>query len=73
VLVLYTDGVTEAPNRQMEEFGLRRLMELLARCGGLDAAGCLQHILEAVGGFTGDAAAFDDITLVVIRRTEEGL
>jgi sigma-B regulation protein RsbU (phosphoserine phosphatase) len=73
VLVLYTDGVTEAPNRQMEEFGLRRLMELLARCGGLDAAGWLQRILEAVRAFTGEAAAFDDITLVVIRRTEEGL
>jgi serine phosphatase RsbU (regulator of sigma subunit) len=73
LLVLYTDGVTDAPNRRMEEFGLRRLVELLAPCGGLGAAECLQRILEAVGEFTGETAAFDDIALVVIRRTEEGL
>jgi sigma-B regulation protein RsbU (phosphoserine phosphatase) len=73
LLVLYTDGVTEAPNRRMEEFGLRRLTELVAQCGGLDSAACVQRILEAVREFTGETAAFDDITLVVIRRTEEGL
>ena len=67
VLVIYTDGVTEAPNAQDEEFGEDRLIEtvngMLGK--GHSAAQIEQSILNAVHTFVGDTPAFDDITLLV--------
>jgi sigma-B regulation protein RsbU (phosphoserine phosphatase) len=73
LLVLYTDGVTDATNDRMEEFGTEQLTDIVAGCGGLTAVACLQRILAAVAEFAGGGAPFDDITLLVIRRTEEGV
>ena len=52
ILVLYTDGITEAMNAQNKQFGLERLNEVLARCD-LDAAAMRDAILEALDRFTG--------------------
>ena len=68
LLVLYTDGVTDACNVAQEEFGLQRLWNLVATCGELGAEETLDCINRAVSRFVGDAPAADDITLVVIRR-----
>ena len=68
LLVLYTDGVTEACNVRQEEFGLQRLRDLVSTCRGHSAQDVLSRINEAVASFAGEAAAADDITLVVVRR-----
>jgi sigma-B regulation protein RsbU (phosphoserine phosphatase) len=68
LLVLYTDGVTEACNIRQEEFGLRRLWKLVATCHNIPAPVVLKRINKAVSDFAGEAAAADDITLVVLRR-----
>ncbi len=68
LLVLYTDGVTDACNLAKEEFGLQRLWNLVDTCGELGAQETLDCINRAVSRFVGDAPAADDITLVVIRR-----
>jgi sigma-B regulation protein RsbU (phosphoserine phosphatase) len=70
LLVLYTDGVTDACNREMIEFGKQRLWEVVAACDGLSASSALEQITRAVTEFAGGAAASDDITLVVVRRTQ---
>ena len=66
LLVLYTDGVTEARNEQGKLFGEERLEELLVRSGG-GAEEVADGIVSAVATFQGGAAAADDITLVVMR------
>lgn len=69
LLVLYTDGYTEAENREAEEFGQERL---LATCTELRSrplpafASALDAALET---FTGGAALSDDRTLLLLRRT----
>jgi sigma-B regulation protein RsbU (phosphoserine phosphatase) len=68
LLLLYTDGVTDACNLAQEEFGLQRLRNLVATCGELGAQETLDCINGAVSRFVGDAPATDDITMVVIRR-----
>jgi len=67
ILILYTDGITEAENAQLEMFGLNRLEEVILASRGLPAKDLSQEILTAVRSFTGDHPQSDDITLMVIR------
>lgn len=67
VLVLFTDGVTEAINDREEEFGEERLLSVIMENRNLPAADILEKILAAITGFAGDHPQHDDITLMVIR------
>jgi serine phosphatase RsbU (regulator of sigma subunit) len=68
-LLVYTDGVTEAMDRNGDFFGDERLRALLPSLAGLDAAGIAGRILEAVDAFVDDAPPHDDVSLAVVRRT----
>ena len=72
LLVLYTDGITEACNRAMEEFGMDRLQAAVGGCDDRTAAGCLACITGRVDSFTDGAPASDDMTLIVVRRVTRG-
>ena len=67
VLVLYTDGVTEAFNEKDEYFGEERLMDCVTRNRALPAQALLSTLLSEIHTFTGTAPQSDDITLIVIR------
>jgi len=69
LLVLYTDGVTEASNAEGEMFGRERLKEVASAHRAQSAEDLVQTIDEAITAFVGDAPQFDDFTLVVARRT----
>lgn len=66
VLVLYTDGVTEAENTAGEEFGEHRLVEMLCANRQLPAPALLEAIESTVQQYSGGEQA-DDITVVVAR------
>jgi serine phosphatase RsbU (regulator of sigma subunit) len=66
VLVLYTDGVTEAANKTGEEFGEDRLLDVLRARIKCDPASLLDDIVQAVQQFA-CGEQVDDITLVVAR------
>ena len=68
LLVLYTDGITEAADPEDEEFGLERLTELCVarRDGPLDALAT--DLNEALERFARGVAFADDRTLVLLRR-----
>lgn len=67
VLVLYTDGVSEAENVRGEQFGEQRLEDLVRRCAHLKAAEILDRIVAAVTDWAGERGATDDLTLIVVR------
>jgi len=67
VMVLYTDGITEAENSRQEMYGEDRLREAIARARTLPSAAIAAAILESVQGFTGVTPQSDDITLMVVR------
>jgi len=67
LLVLNTDGVTEAEDADQAMFGDERLQEVIAASAGRPAAACADAIREAVEEFRGDAPQSDDITLIVVR------
>jgi phosphoserine phosphatase RsbU/P len=69
LLFLYTDGVTEAEDRDACEFGEGRLESLLAKKGhGARADQWIARVEEAVRDFTRGRPQFDDITCLALRR-----
>ncbi|MFN0086839.1 MAG: SpoIIE family protein phosphatase [Blastocatellia bacterium] len=67
VVVMYTDGVTEAVNAANEMFGEERLESLIRESVALDAEQIKQRILDEVLAFTHGLPQGDDITLIVIK------
>jgi predicted ATPase/serine phosphatase RsbU (regulator of sigma subunit)/tRNA A-37 threonylcarbamoyl transferase component Bud32 len=68
LLVMYSDGITEAMDPSEERFGRERLDDVLANKGGLPLGELTSEIVSAVKGHAGAAHQSDDITVVVIRR-----
>jgi phosphoserine phosphatase RsbU/P len=68
LLVVYSDGVTEAANTAEEEYGEQRLIEVLnsRRADWPDAI--VSAVMESLNRFTSGAPQADDITLVVAKR-----
>jgi phosphoserine phosphatase RsbU/P len=69
VLVIYSDGVSEAINPNNEEFGPTRLYEVVARNLDASAAGIRDRIESALTKFCQGTPAADDITLVICKRS----
>ena len=68
MVVLYTDGVTDARSPDGERFDEWRLMDILETARGGTAAEVVGAISGAVGAFQGCDEVADDITVVAIRR-----
>jgi serine phosphatase RsbU (regulator of sigma subunit)/putative methionine-R-sulfoxide reductase with GAF domain len=71
-LILYTDGVTEAMNEDLDEFGMERLRQAAMNGSHLSARHIAQNITDAIQTHAGGTPQFDDITLVVMKRLDEG-
>ncbi len=67
VLVLYTDGITEAQNEDEEFYDEKRLKKLIKREKTNSSKELRDLIIEDVRTFIGDSRQFDDMTLVVIK------
>jgi len=70
VLVLYTDGVTEASNDVEDQYGVERLEALVRSHAGRPAADLVEAIRVEVEAFTGDRHLNDDLTVVVARLVD---
>ena len=68
VLVLYSDGVSEAQTATFDEFGPERLADIVDRQRWRPAQEITAAILAAIDAFVEGAPQFDDITLMVIKR-----
>ena len=67
LVVLYTDGVTEAINQNEEQFGQERLARIVEQNRHLPAAEIARQIERAVAEFSEGQPQFDDITVVVLK------
>lgn len=68
ILLLYTDGVTEAQNAGGTLYGGERLSQCLAQIPAHSAREAIDLVFDDVGRFVGAAEQFDDITLLALRR-----
>ena len=72
VLVIYSDGITESINERDEEFDEERLIDVVKNNLGRSASGIRDRIDEALSRFVGTTAPVDDMTLMIIKRTDAG-
>ena len=68
ILIIYTDGVTEARDEDGKEFGEDRLLALVSQSSEERAALTLAAIMRKLDEFVGGAPQHDDITCFVVRR-----
>ncbi len=69
-VVLYTDGVTDARNSANEDFGEDTLISLLKKSAKKPAAEIVSKVSGELGRFSSGVDAFDDMTLIVLKRTD---
>lgn len=71
-IFLYTDGLTEAMNKNHCQFGEQRMLDVLTRCKKvkeLTPNQLLHKVRDEVNAFVGGAQQSDDLTMLVIRYT----
>jgi sigma-B regulation protein RsbU (phosphoserine phosphatase) len=69
-LVLYTDGVTEAPNADGEHFGIRRFLAALEQSRGSALGKSLDAVVESVERWRDDTPRHRDILILFVERTD---
>jgi sigma-B regulation protein RsbU (phosphoserine phosphatase) len=67
VMLLYTDGVSEAENVKGEQFGEDKVASVLIECSNLSAREICDNFVMKVAEFSGSAPQSDDLTLVVAK------
>jgi sigma-B regulation protein RsbU (phosphoserine phosphatase) len=67
ILVLYTDGVTEANNSDGQEYGRARLVDAVRRCRDLSASKMIDFLHRDLMEWTDGRGAGDDVTFFVIK------
>lgn len=69
VVLFYTDGVTETVNPDGELYGEERLEEVATRVKSENVNQICQAIYDDVIAFQGEAQQFDDLTVMVLKKT----
>lgn len=69
IMVLYTDGVTEAKNGKAEEFGYERLAEVLIEVKDKSPKHIQEHLIKRLYEFTGTNNINDDYTTMIVKFT----
>lgn len=68
ILVLYSDGVTEAENPAEEEFGEARLIASVRKHAAKSSHEIIESVEEDIETFSSGTPQADDITLIVVKR-----
>ena len=67
IMVLYTDGITEAKNAKGEEFGYDRLLEVLLEVKTMAAKQIQEHLIRRLYEFSGTSNINDDYTTMIVK------
>ncbi|HEY0133556.1 MAG TPA: PP2C family protein-serine/threonine phosphatase, partial [Nannocystis sp.] len=69
LMVLYTDGVTEAERPDKQQYGVSRLKDSVTSRRALPCDQIVQGVFTDIYRWIGGGTVYDDITLVLVRRT----
>jgi serine phosphatase RsbU (regulator of sigma subunit) len=68
IIILYTDGITDARDISLSNYGINRMKDVIIKNKELVADKIVEKIFRGVKNFSGDSSQFDDITLIAIKR-----
>jgi sigma-B regulation protein RsbU (phosphoserine phosphatase) len=72
-IVLYTDGIPEAKDINKKQYGLEQLCDIISQNWHLSAQEIKQAVIDDLRGHIATQKVFDDITLLVVKRTQLGV
>ncbi|UNU23369.1 HAMP domain-containing protein [Microcoleus vaginatus HSN003] len=72
-IVLYTDGIPEAQDVNKKQYGVEQMCEVISQNWHLSAGEIKQAVIDDLRRHIGTQKVFDDITLLVLKRTELGV
>jgi len=72
-IVLYTDGIPEAQDIKKKQYGLEQMCEVISQNWHLSAQEIKQAVIDDLRGHIGTQKVVDDITLLVVKRTQLGV
>jgi serine phosphatase RsbU (regulator of sigma subunit) len=67
IITLFTDGINESVNENMEEFGYERLEEIIKNNANLTVDEISNEIMKSITTFSKNSYQHDDIRLVLIK------
>jgi serine phosphatase RsbU (regulator of sigma subunit) len=68
ILIFFTDGITEAMNNYLREYGEDRLKTVIKNNASKSSLQIKSAIIESIKRYTTDAPVYDDITLIVLKK-----
>ena len=71
-LIVFSDGLTEARNAEGEFYGEKRLFQLLPTLSRLSVEDLGNRVLQGVEHFVGHERVNDDLSMVILKRTDNG-
>jgi len=72
-IVLYTDGIPEAQDIKKKQYGIEQMCEVISQNWHLSAQEIKQAVIDDLRGHIGTQKVVDDITLLVVKRTQLGV
>ena len=72
-IVLYTDGIPEAQDIKKKQYGIEQMCEVISQSWHLSAQEIKQAVIDDLRGHIGTQKVVDDITLLVVKRTQLGV
>ena len=69
IMILYTDGITEAENMNREQYGLERLIGVVTKHYLLSAEEIKEVVIDDLKEHIGTQKVYDDITLLILKKT----
>jgi len=70
ILLIFSDGITEAVDQSGEQYTEERLYNVIQENRNASAEQLIENIIESVKVFTGESSQVDDMTLIVMKRGE---
>lgn len=67
VLAIYTDGIVEVTNKNLQEFGLERLMQFMVANRQLCPEEIAHSLMDQIKGFCSGATLSDDCTMIIVK------
>jgi phosphoserine phosphatase RsbU/P len=67
LIVLYTDGITESKNLELEDFGEEKFEEVLLNHSGKNVDEISNEVIKEITLFSKQGTQHDDITLVILK------
>lgn len=69
MLLVYSDGITEAMNDKEKEYGIEKIIECVDKNNQLSPKDIIQKLVESVKDYTGDQPQMDDMTILIVKRS----